>query len=342
MKVMILAGGSGSRLWPLSRNHYPKQFMPFLDRKYTLFQEAVLRGLKFTTIEDIIVVTSKDYQYFVESQIQELNEAIPLSNIILEPSAKNTLPAIMAGINWQTNDTYLVMPSDHLISPETIFVETIKASFKLANEKIVTFGIKPDSPKTGYGYIAKSDAYLNGFLVDEFKEKPNKENALKYIQKGYLWNAGIFLFSKNIIEKELTIYQPSLCNIIKTLLSIEEKYQKIETPVSIDYGLLEKSNQVATVPLDLRWNDLGSFDALDSEDSKDEYKNSKNITNYFHNASNNLVVKNSEKLVAITDVDDLIVVDTKDALLITKKGSSQNVKEIVNKLLRTNDSSLIK
>lgn len=334
MKIIILAGGSGSRLWPLSRLRFPKQFIKFNDFQHTLFQLTFIRALKLSNIEDVIVVTSQDYPFIVKGQVEELGYRYLEKNIIVEPKAMNTLPAIASGVYLSNSlDTFLVIPSDHLIQNEDKFVRTIKESIELAKENIITFGIKPSSPKTGYGYIEKGIKALNGYKVKTFKEKPNLEKAKEYIKKGFLWNAGIFMFSKDVFDSELAKYQPDIFDLFSTHSEIRDIYSQITKKVSIDYGLLELSSKVAVVPLDIIWSDLGSFDAIDEVSN---HQSNQNIINI--NSLNNYISTPTQKLTALIDVKDLIIVDTDDALLIAKKSSSEKVKDVFNELVERNDN----
>ena len=333
LKSIILAGGSGTRLWPLSRTKYPKQFIKFNEFKHSLFQQTFLRALKISHIEDVIIVTSEEYPFIVQGQIEELGYKILESNIIVEPKAMNTLSAISAGVySISSEDIFLVMPSDHLIQDENEFNQIIQESIDLAKEHIITFGIKPTSPKTGFGYIEKDYEILNGYKVKKFKEKPNLKTAQEYIKDGYLWNAGIFMFSGSVFNSELQKHQPDIFNIFSNTPDLNKVYSALKEKVSIDYGLLEVSDKVAVVPLYIIWNDLGSFDALDEISDLADNSNLIKI-----NSTNNYISTSIKKLTALIDIEDLIIVDTEDALLISKKTSSEKVKEVVTELSSRND-----
>lgn len=341
MKVIILAGGSGTRLWPLSRDRYPKQFIKFQGDKPSLFQETFERSLLLTDVGDIYVVTNEKYKFLVMAEVEELGYDYNESNILVEPEAKNTLPAIYAGVHEiakKGDDSVVVFPSDHMISKGHEFADIIKCSEVLIEDSIITFGIKPDVPNTGYGYIAPGTVKLNGYQVKEFKEKPEYEVAATYIEDGYYWNAGIFMFNTKLFSNEVKIYSLEIYNAFIDSKSIKEAFGKITKKISIDYGIMEKSNKVVVVPVDIGWNDLGSFDAIYDVFDKDEENNIVDDDNIVIDSKNNYIYSEKGKLISTIGVNDLIIVDNRDALLICKKDQSQKVKEIVNELKLNNDN----
>lgn len=224
-----------------------------------------------------------------------------------------------------------------MIEQPEFLVSEIKNSEIIASDKIVTFGIKPTEPHTGYGYIACGKPYKNGFLVNAFKEKPDLAIAKQYIKDQYLWNSGMFIFNSAFFKREVKKYAPNLYNAFAVHEDIEDVFADIEEKISIDYGILEKSEDVAVVPLDMPWNDLGSFDAFYEVFPKDVNDNVIEASNIMINSSRNIVHSDGDKLVATVGVDDLIIVDNRDALLICKKDQSQHVKDIVWILNERND-----
>jgi mannose-1-phosphate guanylyltransferase/mannose-6-phosphate isomerase len=325
MKSIILAGGVGTRLWPLSRQYYPKQFIP-LDGQ-SLFQKTYERATRLSDPDEIFVVTNEIHQYLVRNQIEELGYTISDDHLLAEPEGKNTLPAISWAMQrirtLYSSATAVIFPSDHILGESAI--DQIRASEPLARKYLVTFGIKPTSPHTGYGYIKQGKALLKGAIVDEFKEKPDETTAKEYVKRGYLWNSGIFLLSTDCFFQELKKYRPDLFNAFTE--GHVADYGKLES-ISIDYGLLEHSKKVSVVTLETEWNDLGTFKALYDSELHDSEGNV-GIAEYF-SATNNFV-QAPGKHVGLIGVHDLIVVDTADALLICDNSQTEQVKHLVNR-----------
>ncbi len=340
MKTIILAGGSGTRLWPLSRERYPKQFIKLQGKEESLFQETFKRSLLLSNIDDIYVVTNEKYKFLVMGAVEELDYTYNEENILVEPDAKNTLPAIYAGVNEivkNGHDSVVVFPSDHIIAKNEDFAAIIKESEPLTKDSVITFGIQPDGPNTGYGYISPGEKKLNGFVVNSFKEKPTPEKAEEYIAKGYYWNAGIFMFNSSVFSSEVKTYSLEIFEAFETSDNIKDAFSKINTNISIDYGIMENSDKVAVVPVDIGWNDLGSFDSFYDVFQVDENENISDEQNIIIDSKNNLIQSYNGKIVAAVGVEDLIIIDNRDALLVCKKDQSQKVKNVVDALKERND-----
>ena len=325
MKSIILAGGVGTRLWPLSREYYPKQFLP-LDG-HSLFQKTYERAIRLSEPEGIFVVTNEIHQYLVRNQIEELGYTISDDHLLVEPEGKNTLPAIAWAMqrirSINSSATAVVFPSDHILGDSAL--DQIRAAEPLARKNLVTFGIKPTSPQTGYGYIKPGKRLSLGAVVDEFKEKPDEKTAEEYVRNGYLWNSGIFLLSTDSFFQELKKYRPDLFNAFSA--GHVADYKKLES-ISIDYGLLEHSKKVVVVTLETEWSDLGTFKALYDNELHD---NEGNVGNAEYFSSRNNFVQAPGKRVGLIGVHDLIVVDTSDALLICDTAHTEKVKNLVKR-----------
>ncbi|EHR77684.1 mannose-1-phosphate guanyltransferase [Thermococcus litoralis DSM 5473] len=342
MKTLILAGGKGTRLWPLSRELMPKQFIRIFDSA-SLFQKTVERALKFSKPKEIFIVTNKEYKFRVLDDLKELGIEVPEENILLEPVGKNTLPAIFWGMRV-VEENYgkskvAVLPSDHLIKVNEDYIKAFENAEKLADNYFITFGIKPTKPHTGYGYIKPGEKLEGGYKVEEFKEKPDYETAKRYVEEGYYWNSGMFLFDSSLFIEEVKTLAPEVYNAFEEAKSIEEAYEKVPE-ISVDYGIMEKTDKAAVVPLNTYWNDLGSFDAIYEAFEKDENGNAIRISGFKGDYINvdskdNLII--TERLTATVGVEDLVIIDTGDALLVAKKGETQKVKEVYKKLVEKGD-----
>ena len=337
MKIVILAGGGGSRLFPLSRSCFPKQFL-HIEGEKSLLVQTVERFLGLVDAKDIIIVTNKDYIYHVQAELKEAGAED--AHIITEPVGRNTAPAIslaMAYIKMQgaaDSETIFISPADHLIKPVAEFRKTVAGAETLAKDgKIVTFGIVPDKPETGYGYIKTADKInSNACAVEAFKEKPDDQTAAEYVKAGcYYWNSGMFMFSLQTMEAELKEHSPAIyaaySSGYKAMLADFEKLPDI----SIDYAVAEKSARMALVPLaGIYWNDIGSWDAI-AETFSDSTGNMYSGDIIAENCTNTMIL-GQERLIAGLDLQNLMVVDTPDVLLVAQKGKSQDVKQLVNKL----------
>jgi len=338
MTNIILCGGSGTRLWPLSRTLMPKQFIKLFNEK-SLFQLTVERNAK---VCDSQFIVSNSEQYFLAlDQLEELNRKN--SSYLLEPIGRNTAPAIaLACMALDIEEIVLVTPSDHLIKNEEEYRRVLEKAKRLAQEdSLVTFGIQPTFAETGFGYIE-----ADGLNVKAFHEKPNIETAKKYFEAGnYYWNSGMFCFRVGVFLDELKKYSPKIYEASlsaynnakqEAIIRVQHDDMFAIPEDSIDYAVMEKSSIVKVVPSDIDWSDVGSFDSLYEELPHDKNGNTVNEQHISIDSKNNLVYA-KDKYIATIDVEDLIIIDTGDALLVSKKGSSQKVKEVVKKIKQTTE-----
>jgi len=339
IKAVILAGGSGTRLWPLSRAGHPKQFLT-LDGKETMLQ-STLRRLKGLNIESSITICNEDHRFFVAEQLREIKN---IGSIILEPEGRNTAPAIaLAALSVDDDPLLLILPADHVIRNEGAFTKVVTEAISLAEEgKLVTFGIVPDEAHTGYGYIKKGAKDGVGFIVDAFVEKPSAEIAQDYLNSGnYVWNSGMFLFKASRYLEELQKFRPEIYRVCK--LSFDDAKDDLDfvrvnkntfeacDSESIDYAVMENTADAVVVPMDAGWSDLGSWSSLWEISKKDSDGNFSEGDVIIH-STNNSYVRSDDKLVAVIGVDDLVVVSTKDAIMIAHKDQTEKVKSIADKL----------
>jgi len=340
MKMIIMAGGSGTRLWPLSRTHFPKQFLKLSGMDKSIFQLTIERCLLMSGLDDLYLVTSKDYLHLVQGQIEELGMHLPSEQILLEPEAKNTLPAILfavQAIREKGEDICAVFASDHVIDYPQILADTILGASELAAQGFVCFGIKPTGPEVGYGYIKPGKQVEGGFEIAEFKEKPDYETACSYVKDGYLWNSGMFMFHSKQFDEAVRKYNTDVYEAFQST-DVEEKFKKTPS-ISVDYGLIEKMDIVYGSPMDMDWNDIGSYTSF-----YDRYhsKQDKNGNVYFNNeimldSDRNLIYSEGDKAVAMIGLSDVVVVDQKDALLICNRNDSVKVKDVVGILKKRED-----
>lgn len=331
-KVLILAGGSGTGFWPRSTNGKPKQFLKITSDR-TMLQETFDRMKEFTSQENIRIVTNKDHSNHVSEQLP-----IPEENVIIEPAARNTAVVIALGISsMDDEDVVAVLPSDHFIKDVERFLEILHSAAKFADEEdvIVTLGIKPTKSETGYGYIEvdkrKPKDPTGIYSVKRFHEKPNEETAYSYVESGnFLWNSGMFIFKVSVMKKTFRKYLPGM---YKAFFESEEKnidrmYESIES-ISIDNGIIKKADNIFTIPSEFGWSDVGSWDALYELFEKDKNGNySEAEKAVFRNAKNCGIFTDDENRVVVLHLDDVIVVVNGDDILVTKRGMTQDVKNI--------------
>lgn len=341
---VIMAGGSGSRLWPFSRQLFPKQFLT-LSGENSMLQATALR-LSGIEHEAPVVICGEEHRFSVAEQFRVSN--IENSGIILEPAGRNTAPAIaLAAFNAIKNGDdplLLVLAADHVIKDEAAFCSSVeKAAVHASTGKLVTFGIVPTAPETGYGYIKRGQVEAEtGFAVSDFVEKPDLATAEQYLASGdFYWNSGMFLFKASSYLNELKAHRPDIYSACESSMADtlpdqdfirvnKEAFEKCPDD-SVDYAVMEKTSQAVVVPMDCGWSDVGSWSALwDIEEKTAEGNVFKgDVLNV--NTSNSYV-NAQEKLVAVVGLDDVVVVETKDAILVSKKSDVQEVKQIVNQL----------
>jgi len=340
MYTLILAGGKGTRLWPLSRELMPKQFIRFFNGN-SLFQMTVRRALLLSSPDEIYVVANREYKFRVLDDLSDIGVKVPEDNVLLEPRGRNTLPAIYWGVKTVSErkgkSKILVLPSDHYIDPNENYVRAVREGEGIADEYIVTFGVKPTRPHTGYGYIKPGEKLKSGFRVDEFREKPDEERAKIYLSQGYLWNSGMFLLDTDLFMEEVKRVIPSVAEAFSSS-DLEGAYESVPD-ISIDKGLMERTDKAAVIPLDVSWSDLGGFNSLYEILGKDEMENAFRVNSngsYIQlRSSGNLVI--TERLTAIVGVSNLVIVDTGDALLVADRKEDQGVREVYEELIRRGD-----
>lgn len=343
--LVIMAGGVGSRFWPMSTQQLPKQFVDVMGCGRTLIQLTIDRFKGIVPMENVWIVTSASYADIVKEQLPE----IPVSNVLLEPCRRNTAPCI-AYVSWRIKAkdpkaNIVVSPSDHIVLNINEFQRVIKSSLKFAGESdaIVTLGIKPNRPETGYGYIQADLSYSTArnkeiYRVDSFREKPDIETAEKYIaQNNYFWNAGIFVWNVSTIVNAFRVYQPAISDIFEDMLplygtdkeqaTINEKFPTCES-ISVDYAILEKAEEIYVFPADFGWSDLGTWGSLLLNTERDIYGNScigENIQVY--ETQNCMIHTTQEKRVIVQGLDGYIVAEKNNTLLICKLSEEQRIKQ---------------
>ena len=346
---VILCGGSGSRLWPLSRESYPKQFLSIKkEEEFSLLQKTIKRISNLKNIKKPILVCNEEHRFIVAEQMRELN--IDDFVILLEPFGRNTAPAItlaaLKSLELEKDPTLLVLSSDHEINNIEKFLDVLDLGLKFAEiDKLVTFGVVPRSPEIGYGYIKAAKPFgdkLEGINIASFIEKPDKEMAKKLIKDNrYTWNSGMFMFKAKEIIKEIEKFSPEVLSCCKTAIFksiLDLDFQRLDKAafekcddISIDIAVMEKTNKGIVIPLDAGWSDIGSWEVVWETSNKDLEGNCIEGNVVLENTKNSYL-RSENRLIVGIDLNDLIVVETRDAILISDKKSSQKVKTIVNDL----------
>jgi mannose-1-phosphate guanylyltransferase len=340
---VILSGGSGTRLWPLSRKLHPKQFINLVNET-TLFQDTILRLPE--GVSEPLIICNEEHRFLAAEQLREINKKT--KGIILEPEGKNTAPAIALAalkfINTGEDPILLVLSADHLIKNIKAFHQSITVARELAeNDKLITFGIVPDKAETGYGYI---EANINNidtyYSIKSFTEKPNKKNAKKYLNSGnYLWNSGMFMFKASVYLNELEKFEPEILSTSKKSCiteNIDSDFIRINNDTfrqcpnkSIDYAVMERTKNAVVVPLDAYWSDVGSWSSLWDVKTKDNNDNVSEGDVVLEDVKNTYTYS-SNRLVSVIGVSNLVIVDTQDALLVADKQQTHNIKKIIERL----------
>lgn len=342
---VILCGGAGSRLWPVSREMHPKPFIRLADGQ-SLLQKAFLRGAQLPGVSEILTVTNREFFFKTEDEYREVNaQQLPLT-FLLEPFGRNTAAAVAAATlhvaENQPDAIILVLAADHLIAEQTAFVDAVKQAAILAKQgSLVTFGIRPDGPETGYGYIE-----AEGNRVVRFVEKPDAATAATYLETGrFLWNSGMFCFKASVMLEEMRQHCPAILETVRACLARSRTAQgqgflQCELDAegfaavpedSIDYAVMEKTQRAAVVPCDIGWSDIGSWVALGDLAAPDASGNRVEGEALLHDVEN-CYIHSEDRLVGAVGVKDLIIVDTPDALLVTAKNRAQEVKHLYSEL----------
>ena len=347
---VILCGGSGTRLWPLSRESFPKQYLSIDEKeKNSFLQKTLLRLNGLKNIENPLIICNEDHRFIVAEQMREIN--IKPKKILLEPFGRNTAPAItlsaLIGIEEYSNPNLLILSADHEIKNIEKFLKVIEKGIDYSKDDyLVTFGIVPKSPETGYGYIRSTEPFSNnelkGSKIVKFIEKPDYETATHFLNdKCYTWNSGIFLFKAKSILEEIKSLHPDIVDLCKKSLLkkfLDLDFQRLDKPIfekcpniSIDYAVMEKTNKGIVLPMDVGWSDVGNWQSIWENLNKD--KNGNSVTGkVILDQTKNSLFKSENRLIVGLGVEDLVVVDTNDVLLVANKHKSQDIKKIVNYL----------
>jgi mannose-1-phosphate guanylyltransferase len=355
MMAVIMAGGSGTRLWPRSRQGRPKQFIDLLG-EHTMLQQTLERLVPMMAWHDIYIVTSREYGALVEQQASH----VPPQNILFEPYGRNTAPCIaLAAIHLARrgrDEPMAVLPADHYIGKPEEFRRILQAGARIAKRGyLVTLGIVPDRPETGYGYIRRGTKIdvvdgLPVYRVERFTEKPDPDTASQYVASGwYYWNSGMFLWTPDTILREIATHMPELYDQIMrvdTVLGTEREWETLACvwervqPQSIDYGVMERSRNAVVIPADIGWSDVGDWAALASILPADEMANTVRSDHVGIDTKNTLIY-GSGRLIATIGLEGMMVIDAGDAILVCPKDRAQQVKELVEKLKRMGREDLV-
>lgn len=342
---VVLSGGSGTRLWPLSRKNQPKQFLPLVGER-SLFEETLLRVSKLPGAAAAVTVCSEDHRFMVGEQLQ--SAGVSNGGILLEPSARNTAPAIaLAALHALARDpeaTLLVLPADHLIEDEGTFREAVAAARGLAEAGwLVAFGIRPEYPETGYGYILRGETLDGGYRIERFVEKPDQKTAERYLAEGtYAWNSGMFLFRAQRYLEELGLHAPAMLRAVQSayagasgdldFVRVDAAQFAASPSDSIDYAVMEKTASAAVVPVSCGWSDIGSWSSLWSVAERDNDGNRHEGDVISVDTRGSLVRASDRRMIATLGVEDLVIIDTPDATLVARKDRVQDVKTLVDRL----------
>lgn len=340
---VILSGGMGTRLWPLSRGNFPKQFLRLAHPSFSLFQQTLQRVGDRTQFAAPLIICNEEHRFLVAEQLREIG--VEDATILLEPNSKNTAPALACAAYFLQEQhreaTLLILPSDHIIADDAAFLAAVKSARSLNH--LTTFGITPTHAETGYGYIQKGTALTSGFAVQQFVEKPDAATAAAYLASGdYCWNSGMFCFALSLCLEELEKHQPALSAIAKKAAEQRRESEDfIRLPadiftklpsISIDYALMEKTSHAAVIPLDCGWTDAGSFDALWQIAAKDSAQNVIHGNTHLHDSNACFVHAAEGMMIATLGVENLIIIATPDAVMVADKSRAQEVKRLVDAL----------